>query len=128
MNSELTDGTPGTGYISKCSQIPRQSKSATPEYLLYACKFWINHVQDLDDLTEDLNLLLRTFLLERFILWIEIITVNDRYQSIATSKEKFSVSVPQANLLDHPLIHNEQIFPFYELMQILYCHKIARLS
>ena len=46
MNRELTDNIAGTGYLASDNNVPPgiPKISEITEALLYACKFWIDHV------------------------------------------------------------------------------------
>ncbi len=83
INTELCEGTPGTGYLHSDEMgIPRIADEGISEHLWYACKFWINHLQDITNPKPDLSEALQTFLTQRLILWLEISVCKGQLQDI----------------------------------------------
>ncbi len=83
INSELSENTPGTGYLKGNERsIPKLSYDAISEHLWYACRFWMSHLQEITNPTPDLIESLQTFLSQRFILWLEATVSRGQFQKM----------------------------------------------
>jgi hypothetical protein len=88
LNEDLTSHTPGTGYLSASTSntkgIPSIVPSDVSEVVWYACRFWTEHIIEIEGDTSDTVLdCLRKFLTERLTLWIELLSTQYPYQSLS---------------------------------------------
>ncbi|THU85421.1 TPR-like protein [Dendrothele bispora CBS 962.96] len=87
LNETLQDDIPGTGYLLETElglddycTIPTVSSDHISEGARYACRFWIEHVLDIQSPSEELQSLLATFLNRNIIRWVEVMISLERYQ------------------------------------------------
>ncbi|KAF5338780.1 hypothetical protein D9758_012093 [Tetrapyrgos nigripes] len=78
---------PGTGYlvdvdigVDEYLSIPTMPSEQISEAGWYACRFWMEHVLDVQLPSEDLQSLLKTFLTLHLVRWLEIVVSLGRYQ------------------------------------------------
>jgi hypothetical protein len=88
LNEDLTSHTPGTGYltesVSDTKGIPYIIPSDVSEVVWYACRFWMEHIIEIEGDASDTVLdCLRKFLAERLTLWIELLSTQYPYQSLS---------------------------------------------
>ncbi|KIM86004.1 hypothetical protein PILCRDRAFT_5085, partial [Piloderma croceum F 1598] len=88
LNEDLTSHTPGTGYLSVSASntkgIPSFVHSRVSEAVWYACRFWMEHIIEIEGDTSDTLLgSLHKFLAERLTLWIELLSTQYPYQSLS---------------------------------------------
>jgi hypothetical protein len=63
--------------------IPSIVPSDVSEIVWYACRFWMEHIIEIEDGASDTVLdSLRKFLMERLTLWIELLSTQYPYQSL----------------------------------------------
>ncbi|KLO11412.1 hypothetical protein SCHPADRAFT_998957 [Schizopora paradoxa] len=73
MNAELSENTPGTGYVhGKIKGIPKISDFTISEHFAYSCKFWMDHLRDTTAPTPELNEAITLFMDDKFRLWLEL--------------------------------------------------------
>ncbi|KLO16783.1 hypothetical protein SCHPADRAFT_200109 [Schizopora paradoxa] len=84
MNIELhEDRNPGIGYLKQPSRdIPNLDNVMISEQLWYACRFWMDHLNDCKFPQEDLLAALKLFLHEKAISWIELTTAKGSLPNI----------------------------------------------
>ena len=84
LNEDLKQDTPGIGYIAgHLPGIPKITESDISEELSYACRFWMDHIIDIESpVPSHLIRLLRDFVSTRLILWIELLTCKDKFQKL----------------------------------------------
>ncbi len=49
INAELSEDTPGTGFVQSRRRIPKIPDDAIPEHVMYACRFWIEHLLSIEE-------------------------------------------------------------------------------
>ncbi|QRV98423.1 hypothetical protein RhiJN_26442 [Ceratobasidium sp. AG-Ba] len=81
MNRQLVSKLPGTGYLMECKYktpgIPTPESCEISKALLYACRFWPDHILDVEfhaEVEEELKI----FLTQKLVLWIQLLAVHDR--------------------------------------------------
>jgi hypothetical protein len=97
LNEDLTPHTPGTGYLSESSLntkgIPSIVPSDVSEAAWYGCRFWMEHIIEIEgDVSDTLLNSLRKFLAERLTLWIELLSTRYPFQSLSGVRAWFQVS------------------------------------
>jgi hypothetical protein len=102
LNEDLTSHTPGTGYLSESASdtedIPSIGPSDVSEAVWYACRFWMEHVIEIEieiegDTSDTLLDSLHKFLAERLTLWIEVLSTQYPFQSLSGVRAWLQVSV-----------------------------------
>jgi hypothetical protein len=88
LNEDLTSHTPGTGYLNESASntkgIPSIAQSDVSEVVWYACRFWTEHIIEIEGDASDTVLdSLRKFLTGRLTLWIELLSTQYPYQSLS---------------------------------------------
>ncbi|KAG8772597.1 POC1 centriolar protein A [Ceratobasidium sp. 428] len=90
LNRDLSSATPGTGYLvvdnDEMSGIPVQVRDSIPEALQYACQFWQSHIQDIE-IPGEIMPLLKTFMEQKVVLWMEIAAVCGRYYGVGETQK-----------------------------------------
>jgi len=98
INAELSEGTPGTGYLDGNERgIPKMLDEAIFEQLWYSCRFWMIHLQDITSPAADIIETLGIFLAQKFILWQEVLVCKGHIQEIDTLFKWINVSVLPVN-------------------------------
>jgi hypothetical protein len=97
LNEDLTLHTPGTGYLTESSSdtegIPSVVPSDVSEIVWYACRFWTEHIIEIEGETSDTVLDgLRKFLAEKLTLWIEVLSTQYPFQSLSRVRAWLQVS------------------------------------
>src|ERR1700760_3473378 len=87
MNEDLNAPISGSGYLtgqmSAIEGIPVINKSDVPEVLWYACRFWVEHMIDVEvPVSETLLDGLRIFLSTHLAVWMEVLISNFEFQSL----------------------------------------------
>jgi len=73
INEELTGNTPGTGYLhGKSKGIPRLAEDCVAEHLLYACRFWMDHLLVYENPSKELIDVFHTLLEHKISLLLEL--------------------------------------------------------
>jgi hypothetical protein len=83
LDRELTSNISGTGYLSahETPGIPEISEIA--EQLRYACKFWIDHIVEVQSpASNQLTIALCDVMSRRLILWMEVIASKDKFPGL----------------------------------------------
>ncbi|KLO11380.1 hypothetical protein SCHPADRAFT_929932 [Schizopora paradoxa] len=84
LNTELTEGYLGTGYLDAAERgIPKLADGIIPEHILYACQFWMAHILEITNPTQELIELLETFLVEKFDLWLQVSLIKGNIQEVS---------------------------------------------
>lgn len=98
LNRELRSDMPGVGYLAKNKEeypaIPVISERDIPEELWYACRFWVEHLLDVEpsalpDVMEQLEVLIYT----KLTLWMELMAACGRYEGLSKLQEWAKVSI-----------------------------------
>ena len=104
LNDGLRDDIPGTGYLSRCKPevkgIPEIAGEDISEALRYACRFWLQHVIDVDNPVPKLLVdSLRTFLSTRLVIWIEVLISKGEFQRLSALRRWLRVRISAHNPL-----------------------------
>jgi hypothetical protein len=94
LNEDLMPHTPGAGYLTRSIPgIPSVHKSQISEALGYACRFWADHIIEIDGPMSGIFLSsLREFLATKCILWMEVLTTRYPFQSLSKVRVWLQVS------------------------------------
>jgi hypothetical protein len=82
LNRDLDQNIPGSGYLSgrvDVKGIPEIPGDAVSEELWYACRFWMNHIVEIQAPTVELIEALWSFLSKGLVLWFEVLTSRSRF-------------------------------------------------
>ncbi len=82
INAELSEDTPGTGFIQRRRRIPKISDDAIPEHVLYACRFWIEHLLAIEEPEPELIHGIQILLTEKLLLWLEVIICKGQFRQL----------------------------------------------
>jgi hypothetical protein len=101
LNEGLEKCKPALGYLAdaKLTRIPEIASDIVSEELWYACRFWIDHVVEIDDPSEALLEALDDFIFQHVILWLEVMTSKGRVQDLSKVREWFQVRTLFSNCL-----------------------------
>lgn len=73
INNELSESTPGTGYIyGKETGVPKVVEHLFPEHLKYTCRFWVDHLICDNKPSQETTQALQEFFSNKFTLWLEL--------------------------------------------------------
>jgi hypothetical protein len=101
LNEDLTADIRGTGYLTtefstesvEIERIPLDGSQVT-EVLWYACRFWTEHILDVEGPVSVAFLgALRQFLTEKLIIWIEVLNSRYPFQTLYAVREWLQVGV-----------------------------------
>jgi hypothetical protein len=97
LNTQLKEGILGTGYLSDCAQnlepgIPKIGEGDIAEELWYACRFWIDHLLEVRTPLMGLLASLQTFLLDKSVLWMEVLASKGQTRGLAQVQQWSEVS------------------------------------
>jgi hypothetical protein len=103
LNEDLTSETPGAGYLTGSTPdtegIPFVNKSDISEVLWYSCRFWTEHIIEIEDPAPGIILdSLRVFFAKRLTVWVEVLNTQYPFQSLSKVRTWFLVSVPMQSL------------------------------
>jgi hypothetical protein len=96
LNRELTDNVAGTGYLAADNNVPPgiPEISEITEALLYACKFWIDHVVEVrSPVPNELIVELHNLSSMRLVLWMEIISSKGRFPGLGDVHSWYEVRI-----------------------------------
>ncbi|KAG8685398.1 POC1 centriolar protein A, partial [Ceratobasidium sp. 394] len=85
LNRGLSRFVPGTGYLGekdKVLGVPVIGDNAISEALWYACRFWQDHVLDVESLKEIWEAL-REFMQEKLIVWMVVVAARGRCRGLS---------------------------------------------
>ena len=115
MNDDLSKDIPGTGYLSRrvrpgTEGIPEISGSYISEGLWYACRFWPQHLIEIENpIPEDFLCALRDFLSTNLIRWMEVLSSKGQFQGLTDVRRWLQVSYLSAYsnhlLIDAPVFN-----------------------
>ena len=98
LNEDLTSDIPGTGYLTEPTpeingSLPLDG-SEVSEVLWYACRFWAEHIIEVEGpMSEAFLDPLRQFLTGELILWMEVLISRYSFQTLYGVREWLQVSV-----------------------------------
>ncbi|KIM84261.1 hypothetical protein PILCRDRAFT_6526 [Piloderma croceum F 1598] len=108
LNEDLTADIRGTGYLTtrfsseltvEVERIPLDGSQVT-EVLWYACRFWTEHILDVEGPVSDAFLAaLRQFLTEKLIIWIEVLNSRYPFQTLYAVREWLQKTFPSETVL-----------------------------
>jgi len=95
LNEDLKQNMPGVGYLTGDSPgIPKMTDSDISEELLYACRFWMDHIVEVEAPVPSLLIeALHSFLSTQLISWIEILTAKDKFQKLLEVRKWIQVGI-----------------------------------
>jgi hypothetical protein len=95
LNNDLKNCEWGIGYLAdkEANGVPENGNKFIPEELWYACRFWMDHVADVECPVSNLITLLTDFLSNNVVSWIEVITSKGRYQSFSKLRAWIQVRI-----------------------------------
>jgi hypothetical protein len=95
LNEDLKQDTPGVGDLARDSPgIPKMTDGDISEELLYACRFWMNHIIEVEAPVPSLLIeALHSFLSTQLISWIEILTAKDKFQKLLELRKWIQVGI-----------------------------------
>jgi hypothetical protein len=95
LNEDLKQDTPGVGYLAGDSpDIPKMTDGDISEELLYACRFWMDHIVEVEAPVPSLLIeALHRFLSTQLISWIEILTAKDKFQKLLELRKWVQVGI-----------------------------------
>jgi hypothetical protein len=95
LNEDLKKNMPGVGYLTGDSPgIPKMTDSDISEELLYACRFWMDHIVEVEAPVPSLLVeALQSFLSTQLISWIEILTAKDKFQKLLELRKWVQVGI-----------------------------------
>jgi len=82
INAEVSEDSPGTGYIDAEERIPKIPDDAIPEHVMYACRFWIEHLLAIEEPEPELIDGIQLFLNEKLLLWLEVIICKGQLRQL----------------------------------------------
>lgn len=87
LNKNLKRTIPGTGYLSEeesaVPRIPRIADDLIPEEVWYACRFWLDHIIDVEcPIPPELIVALQDFVSTRIVLWTEIVAAKGKFRNL----------------------------------------------
>jgi hypothetical protein len=98
LNENLKEGIPGTGHlfedVSVIPGIPEVGEGQISEEIWYACRFWADHIIDVESpVSTQLITSLRDFLSTKIVLWMEIVTAKGKFRNLRRLREWLQVLV-----------------------------------
>jgi hypothetical protein len=95
LNEDLKQDTPGVGYLAGDSPgIPKMTDGDISEELLYPCRFWMDHIVEVEAPVPNLLIeALHSFLSTQLISWIEILTAKDKFQKLLELRKWIQVGI-----------------------------------
>jgi hypothetical protein len=98
MNEDLTFGIPGTGYLSglplATNNIPRLKESQVSDVLWYACRFWAEHIIEVEGPVSQTFLnSLHQFLTKKLVTWVEVLNSRYPFRSLVGVRQWLQVSI-----------------------------------
>ena len=92
LKEHVLPNMPGTGYLkSEFEGIPQGDEGHMSEELWYACRFWIDHVVDVEVPVSGLVDAIHTFLSTKAVLWIELVASKGQFQKLVKVREWLQV-------------------------------------
>ena len=115
LNEDLTSHTPGTGYLTQLTQdtkgIPSVDKLNISEVLWYACRFWTEHIIEIEGPDSEILLeSLRKFLEGKLSLWLELLSTRYPFQTLSEVRKWLQVGAYKY-LRERVLIYLKITFP-----------------
>ena len=93
LNENVKADIPGLGYLGGPDKdIPKLDESLISEEVWYACKFWTAHILDVKHASADLIGMLKLFLSNHLLTWVEIMMSMGQFQTLAEVREWILVS------------------------------------
>jgi hypothetical protein len=104
LNANLREGVSGTGYLADDESvnpgIPEIGTSQISEEVWYACRFWLDHITDVESpVPVEFRIALRDLLSTKIVLWIEIVTAKGKFRNLRRVREWLQVLVVFQNVV-----------------------------
>ena len=95
LNEDLQQTGLGMGYLAETESdgIPQIGGALVSEHLLYACRFWMDHIIAVEHPGSDLVDALRTFLSAHLVTWMELVSVTGKFDGISKVRVWVEVSL-----------------------------------
>jgi hypothetical protein len=96
LNKHLTRDIPGTGYLAVDEDMTTGIPEIGPvsEEVWYACRFWLDHISDVDGpVSAEFMAALRGLLSTQLVLWIEIVAAKGEFQDVRRVREWIHVRI-----------------------------------
>jgi hypothetical protein len=98
LNENLREGIPGTGYlvedVSVNPGIPEIAEGQISEEVWYACRFWPDHIVDVESpVSVEFIAALHNLLSTKIVLWMEIVTAKGKFRNLRRVREWLQVLV-----------------------------------
>jgi hypothetical protein len=98
LNENLKECIPGTGYLVGDefvnSGIPDIAEGQISEEVWYACRFWPDHIVDVESpVSVEFIAALRNLLSTKIVLWMEIVTAKGKFRNLRRVREWLQVLV-----------------------------------
>ncbi|KAJ7512510.1 hypothetical protein B0H11DRAFT_1788652, partial [Mycena galericulata] len=77
-----------TKLNSEVSDLPQRRQKYLPEHLQYSCRFWTSHLDQIDDIDDQLRETTSQFLYIHLLHWIEAMTLLNEFETAFSSLEK----------------------------------------
>ncbi|QRV93681.1 hypothetical protein RhiJN_21699 [Ceratobasidium sp. AG-Ba] len=107
LNRDMKKDIPVTGYLSEDDEewlgIPKMTEGTIPEALWYACRFWADHLCDVDELNS-IQFNLNEFMDQHLVKWLEVTASYGRCRELGGAWEWVEVRVNDMNGIDLNLI------------------------
>jgi hypothetical protein len=104
LDEDLTSHTPGIGYLTVLRRdiegIPSVDKSQISEVLWYACRFWTEHIIEIEaPVSVELLDGLHRFLATKLTVWMEVLSTQYPFQTLSNVRAWVQVSDPTQAIL-----------------------------
>jgi hypothetical protein len=95
LKEELQKCKSALGHLanSKLTRVPDLPNGVVSEELWYACRFWIDHVVQIDDPEETLLDALDNFLFQYIVPWLEVVSSKGRVQDLSRVRAWLQVRI-----------------------------------
>jgi hypothetical protein len=96
LNESIREGIPGAGYLvgdnSVNPGIPEIAEGQISEEVWYACRFWPDHIVDVESpVSVEFIAALRNLLSTKIVLWMEIVTAKGKFRNLRRVREWLQV-------------------------------------
>jgi len=104
LNESLAKGIRGTGYLvgheTVNPGIPEIAEGQISEEVWYACRFWPDHIVDVESpVSAEFIAALRNLLSTKIVLWMEIVTAKGKFRNLRGVREWLQVLIVLHNAI-----------------------------
>jgi hypothetical protein len=95
LNEDLQQTGLAMGYLAETESegIPQTARDLVSEHLLYACRFWIDHIITVEQPGSELVDALRTFLSTHIVSWMELVSATGKFDGLSKIRVWIEVSL-----------------------------------